>query len=132
MCTRFLFLVAVILLLSSAGFAGVGSADDYALIASSLAVTSGRTGYAMGQSMAAVGHSRQGYSYASVSAESTAAVGNGQMAYSHSSAVAVGRQACGVGPQRCIGWQRCIFLRLHFMRRLCQPPCPPVPLLCLP
>lgn len=132
MCRRFLFLVAAILLLSSVGSATVGQVGSNAMVASSLAVSTGRVGSAMGQSTAMVGHSRQGYSYASVSAESTAVVGGGQMAYSHSSAVAVGQQTCAVGPRRRMIFWRPWLLRWHLFGWLCPPPCRPSPPPCRP
>jgi len=137
MYRRFLFLVAVCLLLSSVGSADVGYVGNNAMVASSLAVSTDsgyrRAGSAMGQSMAMVGHSRQGYSYSSVSAESTAVVGaGGQMAYSHSSAVAVAQQTCVVGPRRRIIFWRPWLLRRHLFWRLCAPVCRPSPPPCLP
>lgn len=136
MCRRFLFFVAVILLLSSVGSATVGQVESNAMVASSLAVSTGQVGSAMGQSMAMVGHSQQGYSYASVSAESTAVVGAGQMAYSHSSAVAVGQQTCAVGPRRRMIFWRHWLLRRYLLEWLSPPPspppCPPCPQPCPP
>jgi hypothetical protein len=132
MCRRFLFFVTVVLLLSSVGSATVGQAETNAMVASSLAVSTGRVGSAIGQSTATVGHSRQGYSYASVSAESTAVVGAGNVAYSHSSATAVAQQQCVVGPRRRMIWRRHWLLLRHLFWWACPPPCPPSPPPCPP
>jgi hypothetical protein len=123
MCTRFLFLAAVILLLSPVGYASVGDADDYAMVASSLAVATGSVGSAAGYSKAAIGYRPEGYSYSSVDTESTALVVDGQMAYSHSSAsaTAVGQQPCMPCTRRSICFLQSWLWNLHLCGGGCMP-----------
>ena len=115
MCKRFLLFVAATVLLSSVGFATLGDVDNYAMVASSSAVSTGTVGSAMGYSTAAIGYRPEGYSYSSVTAESTAVVGDGQMAYSHSSAsaTAAGQQACVPCPRRSICFLQSWLWNLH-------------------